>query len=388
MNLALWAGLLALIDLAVVWYYRVSRAKAGRSNPPPTRTPLGPNHCFDGKISFVIPAWNEEKVIADCLRTVISSSTGAWECIVVAGGSDNTCAIVKDMVSREPRIQMLEQRPDGKNAALNDGVVASTGEVVVFLDADTRIRIDYVPNLRRIVYQKNMMLIPDYRPITASPTSMLFMVDKIHAYEIHGHREIFGGASIVISREALRLLGPMPEELAAAVDWDLGKKARAHGITAHFSNLLSVETEIPSTFHDLVVQNLRWKRALLAWILRQKTDTTDKTTRSALIPYLVAAAIGSFTLLSTVGTTVTASSLAALEVAIVASIWIAARNSSSVAEVAAFKGERKWLSLIPYRLLTNLLDIYVTLYSMITFRKVTKYFKGARTLRKDQEVLN
>jgi cellulose synthase/poly-beta-1,6-N-acetylglucosamine synthase-like glycosyltransferase len=86
--------------------------------------------------SFIVAAYNEEKVIAEKARNVLGQLEGGDEMIVVSDGStDRTDAKVATV--HDARLRLLRQEPRrGKNAALNLGVRESRGEVVAFSDAN------------------------------------------------------------------------------------------------------------------------------------------------------------------------------------------------------------------------------------------------------------
>ena len=101
---------------------------------------------FSPHVSVVIPAYNEEDNIKECLECVLASSypKDKLEIIVVDDGSkDSTREIVRSF----GRIRLLRQRHVGKVAALNYGAKAAKHDFVVTIDADTNIDKDCVAEL-------------------------------------------------------------------------------------------------------------------------------------------------------------------------------------------------------------------------------------------------
>src|SRR5437763_101560 len=105
---------------------------------------------FAEPLSVLVAAYNEEKVIAETLRTVLASDyTGEIEVIVVDDGSrDQTAAEVEAIAAADRRVRLLRQENRGKARALQRGLAAVRNGVVVFLDADTHCQRD---TLRRLV---------------------------------------------------------------------------------------------------------------------------------------------------------------------------------------------------------------------------------------------
>ena len=82
--------------------------------------------------TVVVPAYNEESAIADCLDSLLAQSLEALEIIVVDDGStDRTAAI-----ARSRGVDVMTVPHGGPAAAKNAGAARATGQVLVFVDAD------------------------------------------------------------------------------------------------------------------------------------------------------------------------------------------------------------------------------------------------------------
>lgn len=98
------------------------------------------------KISVIVPFYNEESVIEDCLRTLLLQSYKNLEIILIDDGSnDKSVQKLAKFVGRE--IKLLKQNHKGAGAARNFGVKKSIGEIVVFIDADMTFHKDFIKNL-------------------------------------------------------------------------------------------------------------------------------------------------------------------------------------------------------------------------------------------------
>jgi glycosyltransferase involved in cell wall biosynthesis len=85
-------------------------------------------------ITVVIPAYNAERFIRDCVESVLSQSRPADEIIVVNDGStDRTGAILSEFASQ---VRILDQPNRGRSASRNRAIVEASGDYVAFLDAD------------------------------------------------------------------------------------------------------------------------------------------------------------------------------------------------------------------------------------------------------------
>ena len=101
-------------------------------------------------VSILIPAFNEEKVIAGSIRRVLASSDVRVEVIVIDDGSrDGTSRVVTETFGRDDRVRLLTLANGGKARALNEGLKLARGDVIIALDADTQFETTTVARLAR-----------------------------------------------------------------------------------------------------------------------------------------------------------------------------------------------------------------------------------------------
>lgn len=89
------------------------------------------------KVSVIIPVYNAEKYLAECIDSVIGQTLKSIEIICVDDGSaDESLKILKEYEKADRRVRILCQENAGAGAARNTGLAAAKGEYLSFLDAD------------------------------------------------------------------------------------------------------------------------------------------------------------------------------------------------------------------------------------------------------------
>ena len=89
------------------------------------------------KFSVVIPVFNVEAYLRDCLDSVLSQTYDDWQAICINDGStDGSADILNEYAAHERRMKVITQPNGGLSAARNAGIKAAEGEYVLFLDSD------------------------------------------------------------------------------------------------------------------------------------------------------------------------------------------------------------------------------------------------------------
>ena len=89
------------------------------------------------KISVIIPVYNSETYLSQCLDSVCMQTLQEIEIICVDDGSTDTSPkILLEYAKKDPRVRILTQQNKGAGAARNYGLRESTGEFLSFLDSD------------------------------------------------------------------------------------------------------------------------------------------------------------------------------------------------------------------------------------------------------------
>ncbi len=107
----------------------------------------------NGRLSVVVPCYNEQAVIATTHRRLVDVLAGLpapdWEVLYVDDGSrDATLTLLRDIQARDPRVRVLSlSRNFGHQIAVSAGLEAAAGAAVVLIDADLQDPPELIPDM-------------------------------------------------------------------------------------------------------------------------------------------------------------------------------------------------------------------------------------------------
>lgn len=100
------------------------------------------------KVSIIVPAYNVEGYIEDCLNSLINQTLKEIEIIVVNDEStDSTPKIIEKFAQKDSRIKVINQKNQGLSGARNSGLKIAQGEYIGFVDSDDYVDLDYFEKL-------------------------------------------------------------------------------------------------------------------------------------------------------------------------------------------------------------------------------------------------
>lgn len=104
-------------------------------------------------ISIIIPVYNAEKYLHQCLDSVVAQTYTNWECLLIDDGSKDSSGVICDeYAAKDSRFRVFHKENGGVSSARNDGIDKSNGYYLFFLDADDSLtedcfnRIDVKPH--------------------------------------------------------------------------------------------------------------------------------------------------------------------------------------------------------------------------------------------------
>ena len=240
----------------------------------------GPKIDFAEPISVVIAAYNEEKVIAQTLRTLLATEyNGEIEVVVVDDGSrDQTAAEVERIAASEPRVRLFQQENRGKAHALQRGLAAAHNGIIVFIDADTQCQRDTLPRLlepfadERIGAVSGHAKVGNLRTFIARCQALEytcgFNLDR-RAYNRWNCITVVPGAISALRKDAIDEAGGLSLETLAE-DTDLTLSLHRHRQRIMYVPDAIAWTEAPESVHALTRQRSRWAYGTLQCLWKHR----------------------------------------------------------------------------------------------------------------------
>ena len=183
--------------------------------------------CTPGLVSVIVPVYNRENMVGKTLDSILCQTYPNIEIVAVNdGSSDGSLAVLSEYAQRHPgKIVVIDQSNTGQVRARNNGIAASRGEFIAFLDSDDTWEEDKL-SLQIPLFTGNVGLV--YSGIyevdsvgrktgTVLPESPVR--GDIYRYLLVKNR--MTGGSVVVTRKVLDKVGWFDECFRAAENWDL-----------------------------------------------------------------------------------------------------------------------------------------------------------------------
>jgi poly-beta-1,6-N-acetyl-D-glucosamine synthase len=247
---------------------------------------------FHPFVSIIVPVYNESKVIADSIKSLLNIDYPNFEIIIVNDGStDNTSKVAETMVGYQKgrrskvKISLINKPNGGKAKALNAGIQYSQAEFVACMDGDSQLSPDSlrmgmrhfidsqvgavagnvkVWNKRKMFTDLQSLEYLEGLNLARSAQALVSMVN------------IIPGPIGFFRRSALKDAGYYSSDTFAE-DADVTLKILAKGWKINYEPNAISYTEAPVTLHQLLKQRYRWTRGILQAVRKHKRYILNPT---------------------------------------------------------------------------------------------------------------
>lgn len=114
-------------------------------------------------ITIIIPAYNVEQYIDECIQSVLNQDNKDFECIIIDDGStDKTGEKCDNWSSKDPRIRVFHQKNMGVSVARNVGLEKAHGQYVTFIDSDDLVSKTYLSDMAKYIDGKQELIVSGF----------------------------------------------------------------------------------------------------------------------------------------------------------------------------------------------------------------------------------
>ena len=335
-------------------------------------------------VTVIIPAYNEEKVVAKTVEGVLRSSYTNIEILVVDDGStDTTSAVVNGLIVQHPNVRLITKPNGGKSSALNLGFAEARGEIIVTIDGDTIVFPDTVSNLVAPLADASVDAVCGnvevgniHNPLTAFQALEYITTQNFdrRAFDELNCISVVPGATGAWRRKRVIDIGGYADDTLTE-DADITLRLLRSGGKIVYAPEARSQTEAPETTSALAKQRFRWSYGTFQCLAKHKDAFFHGPLGWVALPNMFLFQI-LFPLLSPIGDAVFILSIFRGDFGAILSGYLVFLFMDVCGSLLAFTLERKpkklmWLILIQR-------FYYRQFMYIITFRSILAILRGRR----------
>ena len=119
----------------------------------------------EGLISVIVPVYNVEEWLDECVSSIVKQTYTNLEIILVDDGSQDSCPKMCDeWAKRDDRISVIHKENGGLSSARNAGLDICNGEYIGFVDSDDTIECEMYKKMLHDIEQNNVKIVIPVHP--------------------------------------------------------------------------------------------------------------------------------------------------------------------------------------------------------------------------------
>jgi cellulose synthase/poly-beta-1,6-N-acetylglucosamine synthase-like glycosyltransferase len=227
------------------------------------------------KVSVLISAFNEEKVIETCVRSILASQYAPIEVVIVDDGSTDSTLDILNKLAKTMKIIVVHKKNGGKAKGLNTALKIATGSIIITMDADTSLSPLAIRKMVEHFSDPKVGAVCGYDiPSNANNwlVKLLMLSSHVSTGLVRRSLSIIDCIMVVnfgaFRADVLRKAG----EYAKTIGEDFEMTLRIHklGYKIDFEPEAIAKSESPSSLRVLWNQRIRWFRGYLHGIRMHK----------------------------------------------------------------------------------------------------------------------
>ncbi len=227
---------------------------------------------MSNSLSIIIPAWNEEKVLPRTISFLrkLKLPFGYRELIFIAGGTDNTYNLCKDLkFDNFDEVVILKQNPkDFKSGALIKGLTKSKGNIVILIDSDVLVSPNLAIEISKFLMKFDVVCC-DFIPMMQKGLwfNYYILLKLIWSKNYNNLSSLIGGATISIRKAIIDEIGVknlFTSKSTGGVDYYMGLVLKKNNKKIGFVKNTRVLMPRPNNIKDFSKDYIRWLTAFLS----------------------------------------------------------------------------------------------------------------------------
>ncbi len=139
------------------------------------------NSNFKNAVSVIVPIYNSENYLAECIKSIITQTYKNLEIILIDDGStDTSLQICEEFAAKDNRIKVIHQKNSGVSEARNAGLRIATGKYLIFVDSDDLIDCEYINTLMQ--YNADVVVSNSHIAGTFSKQEIIERYDELKGF--------------------------------------------------------------------------------------------------------------------------------------------------------------------------------------------------------------
>jgi len=276
-----WGAFLAMVRTIVMVAFAVIQSRRDRLIRA-AEVPEGSDGAMAtrGRVSVLIPAYNEVLAIANVIEHALRSQYPDFEVVMIDDGStDATYATAEKAFGNHPLVRLVRKSNGGKASALNAGLRVATGDVIVCIDGDTLMTPTTIAELLFKFRNPRVGAVAGCVKV-ASPRNLLTRWQEVEyaigqnldrqALELVNGMNTVPGAVGAFRRDVVKEVGGYESDTLAE-DTDITLRILRAGYLVGYAPRAIVYTEAPETMNQLLRQRFRWSYGALQTLWKHRT---------------------------------------------------------------------------------------------------------------------
>lgn len=216
-------------------------------------------------VSIIIPAYNEEAVLGDCLNSVIGVDypKTQYEIIVVNDGStDGTYEIAASYQAKYKNIIVLSKTNGGKASAQNYGLSVARGKYILVTDADAVVNRHWISRMVEHLEHYDIVVGAYYAKKSKNWLEKAQNAHYLIRFKYGGLRSKIPstGVNNGFKKEVIDIIGGF-DEGKTSITSDFINRGKLNALKIHYDSNIYVYTKCTSNICGFFRQQLRWREA-------------------------------------------------------------------------------------------------------------------------------